>query len=162
MILDHALKIRYESYSAFGKSLCPYKRCWKWCPRASVQAWTRLILLANTFCRSAREMFLVYAIIAVFNSLSVRERTITLHCSLHTQMCKFIVTYFDQLLWPSSGRCSWKDILHHVAGNAVYNTVNLYTGWHKKNGNFWKTQQKFKKSKKKNLLTEIEPLQLAF
>ena len=31
-----------------------------------------------------------------------------------------------------------------------------------KNGNFWKTQQKFKKSKKKNLLTEIEPFQLAF
>ena len=31
-----------------------------------------------------------------------------------------------------------------------------------KKGNFWKTQQKLKKSKKKNLLTEIEPLQLAF
>ena len=30
-----------------------------------------------------------------------------------------------------------------------------------KNGNFWKTQQKLKKSKKKNL-TEIETLQLAF
>jgi hypothetical protein len=27
--------------------------CWKWCPRASVQAWTRLILFANTFCRPA-------------------------------------------------------------------------------------------------------------
>jgi hypothetical protein len=23
-------------YSAFGKSLCTYKRCWKWCPRAIV------------------------------------------------------------------------------------------------------------------------------
>jgi hypothetical protein len=31
-----------------------------------------------------------------------------------------------------------------------------------KNGNFWKTQQKLKKSKKKTSLTEIEPLQLAF
>ena len=31
-----------------------------------------------------------------------------------------------------------------------------------KDGNFWKTQQKLKKSKKKNLLTEIETLQLAF
>ena len=31
-----------------------------------------------------------------------------------------------------------------------------------KNGNIRKTQQKLKKSKKKNLLTEIEPLQLAF
>ena len=32
----------------------------------------------------------------------------------------------------------------------------------KKKGKFWKTQQKLKKSKKKNLLTEIEQLQLAF
>ena len=31
-----------------------------------------------------------------------------------------------------------------------------------KKGNFRKTQQKLKKSKKKKLLTEIEPLQLAF
>ena len=31
-----------------------------------------------------------------------------------------------------------------------------------KNGNFWKTQQKLKKSKKKNLLIEIEPLQFDF
>jgi len=31
-----------------------------------------------------------------------------------------------------------------------------------KNGKFWKPQQKLKKSKKKKLLTEIEPLQLAF
>jgi Pyruvate/2-oxoacid:ferredoxin oxidoreductase delta subunit len=27
--------------SAFGNSLCVYKRCWKWCPRASIQAWTK-------------------------------------------------------------------------------------------------------------------------
>jgi hypothetical protein len=39
--------------SAFGKSLCTRISCWKWCPRASIQAWTRLILFANTFCRSA-------------------------------------------------------------------------------------------------------------
>jgi len=31
-----------------------------------------------------------------------------------------------------------------------------------KKGNFWKPQQKLKKSKKKKILTEIEPLQLAF
>jgi len=37
----------------------------------------------------------------------------------------------------------------------------LHTGWHKKT-NFWKTLQKLKKSKKKQLLTEIDPLQLAF
>jgi hypothetical protein len=42
----------HRKYSAFGKSLCTYKRCWKWCPRASSQAWTRLILFANNFCRS--------------------------------------------------------------------------------------------------------------
>jgi hypothetical protein len=40
-------------YSAFGNSLCTYKRCWKCCQRVSIQAWTRLILFANTFCRSA-------------------------------------------------------------------------------------------------------------
>jgi hypothetical protein len=59
----------------FGKSLCTYKRCWKWCPRASIQACTRLILFANNFCRSACEMFLMYTVIAVFNSLSVRGRS---------------------------------------------------------------------------------------
>jgi hypothetical protein len=46
------------SYSAFDKSLCTYKRCWKWFPRASIQAWTRLILFSNTFCRSAFEQSL--------------------------------------------------------------------------------------------------------
>jgi hypothetical protein len=39
-------------YSAFGKSLCTYKRCWEWCPRVSIQAWTRLISFANAFSRS--------------------------------------------------------------------------------------------------------------
>jgi hypothetical protein len=43
----------YSKYSAFGKSLCTCARCWKWCPRASIQAWTRWILFTNTFCRSA-------------------------------------------------------------------------------------------------------------
>jgi hypothetical protein len=62
-------------YSAFGKSLRTYKRCWKWCPRASIQAWTRLILLTNTICWSACEMFLMYAVIAVCNSLCVRGRS---------------------------------------------------------------------------------------
>ena len=45
-------------YSAFGKSLYTYKRCLKWCPRASIQAWPRLILFADTFYRSACYMFL--------------------------------------------------------------------------------------------------------
>ena len=33
----------------------------------------RLILFANTFCRSACEMFLMYAVTAVFNSLTLRR-----------------------------------------------------------------------------------------
>ena len=41
-------------------------------------------------------------------------------------------------------------------------SVKGYTEWHKKTGTSEKTQQKLKKSKKKNLLTEIEPLELAF
>ena len=65
----------WPKYRAFGKSLCTYKRWWKWCPRASIQVWTLLILLGNTFCRSACEMFLTYAVIAVFNSLSLRGRS---------------------------------------------------------------------------------------
>jgi hypothetical protein len=32
----------------FRKSLYMHKRCWKWCPRASIQAWTCLILFAIT------------------------------------------------------------------------------------------------------------------
>jgi hypothetical protein len=40
-------------YSAFGKSLCTYKRRWKWCSRTSIKVSTRLISFANTFCKSA-------------------------------------------------------------------------------------------------------------
>jgi hypothetical protein len=30
--------VRFSSkYSAFGKSLCTFKRCWEWCSRASIQ-----------------------------------------------------------------------------------------------------------------------------
>jgi len=36
----------------------------------------------------------------------------------------------------------------------MYTQNGLCTVWHKE-GNFWKTQQKWKKSKKKLLLTEI-------
>jgi hypothetical protein len=45
--------LRKSQSGAFGKSLCTYKRCWKWCPRASIWVWTRLILFASTLCRSA-------------------------------------------------------------------------------------------------------------
>jgi hypothetical protein len=56
------------------KPPCTYKRCWKWCPRASIQAWTCFVLFTNTFCRSACEMYLMNKVIAVSNSLSVPER----------------------------------------------------------------------------------------
>ena len=52
--------------------------------------------------------------------------------------------------WPSDG----PTIRQKVA--------TIYTEWHKKPGTFEKTQQKLKKSKKKNLLMQTEPLQLAF
>jgi hypothetical protein len=35
--------------SAFGKSLCTYKRCWKRCPRASIQDWTSLNFIRKHF-----------------------------------------------------------------------------------------------------------------
>ena len=50
---------------------------------------------------------------------------------------------------------------HSPHGNMFAGIMNMYRVT-QKNGNFWKTQQKLKKFKKKNLLTEIEPLQLAF
>ena len=45
--------------------------------------------------------------------------------------------------------------------HVLWKTFRKY-GVTQKNGNFWKTQQKLKKSKKKKLLTETEPLQVAF
>ena len=61
-------------------------------------------------------------------------------------------------------------MMHHFCGGEAgeacmsrfFDCAAIYTEWHTKNGNFWKTQQKLKKSKKKKLLTEVEPLQLAF
>jgi hypothetical protein len=49
-----------------GKSLCTFKSCWMWCPRASIHAWTRLILFANTFWILLSEIR--YALIKVFGS----------------------------------------------------------------------------------------------
>jgi hypothetical protein len=74
-VVSAKISVQCSQYSAFRKSLCTYKRRWQWCPRAPVQAWTHLILFVNTFCRSACEMFLMNAVIAVFNSVSVRGRS---------------------------------------------------------------------------------------
>ena len=54
-----------------------------------------------------------------------------------------------------------QDYIHKVHIITLRSSYFMYRVT-QKNGNFWKTQQKLKKSKKKNLLTEIEPLQLAF
>ena len=53
-------------------------------------------------------------------------------------------------------------ILENDKLNRLITEYGVTTEWYKKNGNFWKTQQKLKKSKKEKLLTEIELLQLAF
>jgi hypothetical protein len=42
-----------NQYTVRSESCCAL--CWKWCSGASIQAWTRLILFANTFCRFAFE-----------------------------------------------------------------------------------------------------------
>jgi hypothetical protein len=54
---------------------CTYTRCRKWCPPASILIWTRLISIANTFCRSVFGMFLLYSVTAVLYLLSVRGRS---------------------------------------------------------------------------------------
>ena len=54
----------------------------------------------------------------------------------------------------SSHRTGLREMLYYIY--IVYRMIQ------KKKKNFWKTQQKLKKSKKIHLLTEIEPLQLAF
>ena len=46
--------------------------------------------------------------------------------------------------------------------NLCWNGMAFVVKGDTKKGTFWKKQQKLKISKKKNLLTEIEPLQLAF
>jgi hypothetical protein len=55
--LCHCLRLQHsfwslytlQIYSAFWNSLFTYKRCWKWCPWASIQDRTCLILLTNRF-----------------------------------------------------------------------------------------------------------------
>jgi hypothetical protein len=66
-------------YDVFRKSLCIYKRCWEWCPRASIQAWTNIILFANTFSTSACEMFLMYTVMRLFKLIK-RACMIMIHC----------------------------------------------------------------------------------
>ena len=61
----------------------------------------------------------------------------------------------------------WNETLHVSDSSSVHHQelFTVHTAMVQsdtKNGNFWKTQQKLKKSKEKKLLTEIEPLQLAF
>ena len=62
------------------------------------------------------------------------------------------------LLWQSGLRWTGRVKNIRKADSIVLENIQVT----QKNWNFWKPQQKLKKSKKKNLLTEIEPLQLAF
>jgi hypothetical protein len=60
MLIYSARSAHTPYYTVLSESRCAvYRRCWKWCPRASIQAWTRLISFANTFCESVCEMFLM-------------------------------------------------------------------------------------------------------
>jgi hypothetical protein len=52
-LLIISLKVQYVR-----KVVVHLKMCWKWFPRACIQAWTRLIPVGNTFCRSAFGMSL--------------------------------------------------------------------------------------------------------
>ena len=82
-------------------------------------------------------------------SVMIRERE---KC-LHERSWQLIRLYSAGGNWMNE----YRTLIHcHWQGKAEVQ------GDTKKNRNFWKTQQKLKKSKKKNLLTEIEPLQLAF
>ena len=63
-------------------------------------------------------------------------------------------------VWVCDRVCVWEYVWVRQS-DSVCVSDNIYRVT-QKNGNFWKTQQKLKKSKKKKLLTEIEPLQLAF
>jgi hypothetical protein len=47
LLLHTTRNASFRKYRAFGKSLCTYKRFWKWRTRASLQAWTLLILFVN-------------------------------------------------------------------------------------------------------------------
>jgi hypothetical protein len=105
LLCGHVPRDTFASHSAFGKSLCTYKRCWKLCQRVSIQTWTRVILFSNTFCRSACEMFLIYAVIAVFNSLYLRGQS------------RYTAKYHSlsaQRLSERTVRCSLTTRLHHL------------------------------------------------
>jgi hypothetical protein len=96
-------------YSAFRKSLCTYKRCWKWCPRAPIQAWTRLILFANSFCRSAfgKSLCTYKRCWKWCPRASIQAWTKSTYCSLSAQRLSertvyegtAVVTWNAKLLW---------------------------------------------------------------
>ena len=77
--------------------------------------------------------------------------SVVIHCSIVNEKCYMVCNLIRSVvMFNKSGAVQTHGLLGHVQSDT------------KKNGNFWKTQQKLKKSKKKNLLTEIEPLKLAF
>ena len=54
-------------------------------------------LFANTFCRSACEMFLMYAVIAVFNSLTFWHRSFTFNSNKSPTRCNNFSVYYPDV-----------------------------------------------------------------
>jgi hypothetical protein len=73
------------------------KKCWKWSPRASIQAWARLILFANASCRCAFEMFLMNAVIASNTEPVSRDVSISLRNALRWGSLQGFLRIFQQI-----------------------------------------------------------------
>ena len=77
-----------------------------------------------------------------------------------TQIAKFVIIYNENTAYKGTEVTNPNSPNIHLKVDNHWKPLVIQGDT--KKGNFWKTQQKLKKSKKKNLLTEIEPLQLAF
>ena len=132
-----------------------------WCLILAVLGTVSAVEKLSTFTTSAG----VWASITTFSPQPVHPHTLPVMCSVRFLVCRQTVTNYCARLHIYPVPCCsnyGKNLLVGYHGNIEF-LKRINTGWHKKNGNFWKIQQKFKKSKKeKKLLTEIEPLQLAF
>ena len=107
-----------------------------------------------------------YKHLIVFTNLNVVSNLQQFSSSLRAEIQEMSVKYL-QYIQHSRSRLNTDNLrikqTLHVFTNCQSRCAVGCTEWHtKKRGNFWKTQQKLKKSKEENLLTEIEPLQLAF
>jgi hypothetical protein len=114
--------------SAFGKSLCTYKSCWKWCPRASIQAWTK----ATYRSRSAQR--LSERTVYVYNTCKRRckQPTFARHAHLYFHHNADWVIYFCDLTYflyilvlrvsDDNGQC-YRTVLPDSVTGQCYQTV---------------------------------------